>query len=88
MLFRSPLCDFSLSNLWEDCYEIKEIDDTMSSLDDYSLCGNSTENYVVKFTFNACNYNERGRNKSPLYISMLFKMQATDYYMHWIPQTF
>ena len=80
-----PLCDFSLFNLWEDCDDIKEIDDTMSSLDDLSLCGDSTENYVVKFTFDACNYYKRGRNKSPLYTSMLLKMQATDYYMHWIP---
>ena len=82
-----PLCDFSLSNLWEDCDEIKEIDDTMSSLDDLSLCGDSTENYVVKFTFDACNYYERGRNKSLLYVYMLFKIQATDNYMHWIPQS-
>ena len=37
-----PLCDISLSQLWEDCDEIKEIDDTMSSLDDLSLCGDST----------------------------------------------
>ena len=83
-----PLCDFSLSNLWEDYVDIKEIDDTMSSLDNLSLCGDSTVNYVVKFTFDACNYYERGRNKSPLYISMLFKMQATDYYMHWLPHIY
>ena len=82
-----PLCDISLSQLWEDCDEIKEIDDTIDSLDDLSLCGDSTENYVVKFTFDACNYYERGRNKSPLYTSMLLKMQATDYYMHWIPHS-
>ena len=83
-----PLCDFSLSNLWEDCDEIKEIDDTMSSLDDLSLCGDSTENYVVKFAFDDCNYYDRGRNKSPLYVSTLFKLQATDHYMHWLPQNF
>ena len=80
-----PLCDISLSQLWEDFDEIKEIDDTMISLDDLSSCGDSTENYVVKFTFDACNYYERGRNKRPIYISMIRKMQATDYYMNWIP---
>ena len=82
-----PLCDISLSNLWEDCDEMKEIDDTISSLDDLSLCGDSTENFVVKFTFNACNYNERGRNKSPLYVSVILKMQATDHYIQLIPQS-
>ena len=41
----------SLSNLWEDCDEIQEIDDTIRSLDDLSLCGDSTKNYVVQFTF-------------------------------------
>ena len=80
-----PLCDISLSQLWEACDEIKEIDDTIDSLDDLSLCGDSTENYVVKFTFDACNYYERGR-KTYLYASMLFKMQPTDHYMHWLPQ--
>ena len=36
------------------------------------------------FNFNACNYYERGRDKNPFYVSMLFKMQAIDYYIHWL----
>jgi hypothetical protein len=77
-----PLYETIMSNLWEDYDAIKEIDDAISSLDGWSLCGDSIKNYVVKFTFNAYNYYERGRNKNPLYVSMLFKMQATDHYMH------
>ena len=80
-----PLCDISLSNLWEDHDDVKEIDDTISSLDDLSLCGDSIHNYVIESTFDACKYYERGRDKSPLYVSMLFKMQATGHYMHWLP---
>ena len=38
------------------------------------------------FNFNACNYYERGRDKNSFYVSMLFKMQAIDYYMHWLLQ--
>ena len=61
-------------------------DDPLCSLDDKSLYGDSIQNYVVMFNFNACNYYERGRDKNTLYVSMLFKMQAIDYYMHWLPQ--
>jgi hypothetical protein len=71
-----------LSNLWEDENDIDEIDDPLCSLDDKSLCGDSIENYVVEFASNACNYYERGRNKSPLYVLTLLKLQAYDNYMH------
>ena len=80
-----PLCEISLSSLWEDHDDLKEIDDTICSLDDLSLCGDSIHNYVVESTLDACKFYERGRDKSPLYISMLFKMQPTDYYMNWLP---
>ena len=80
-----PLCDISLSNLWEDHDDVKEIDDTISSLDDLSICGDSIHNYVIESTFDAYKYYERGRDKSPLYVSMLFKMQDTGHYMHWLP---
>jgi hypothetical protein len=70
----------------EDESDLIEFDDPLCSLDDKSLCGDSIQNYVVMFNFNACNYYERGRDKNPLYVSMLFKMQAFDYYMHWLPQ--
>ena len=83
----SPLCGTIVSNIWEDETDINDIDDTLCSLDDKSLCGDSIKNYVLEFTFDACNYYERGRNKIPLYVSTLFKMQATDYYMHWLPQS-
>ena len=63
-----------------------EFDDPICSLDDKSLCGDSIQNYVVMFNFNACNYYERGRDKNPLYVYMLFKMQTIYYYMHWLPQ--
>ena len=63
-----------------------EFDDPICSLDDKSLCGDSIQNHVGIFNFNACNYYERGRDKNPLYVSMLFKMQAIDHYMHWLPQ--
>jgi hypothetical protein len=59
-------------NLCEDYDDVKETYGTISSLDDLSLCGDSTKNYVVKFTFNAYNYNERGRNKIPFYDPMMF----------------
>jgi hypothetical protein len=65
-----PLCDLIFSNLWEDHGDVKEIDDTISSLDDLSLCGDSIHNYVIEFTLDACKFYERGRDKSPLYISM------------------
>ena len=86
----SPLSGSIVSNLWEDendINDINEIDDPLCSLDDKSLCGDSIENYIVEFASNACKYYERGRNKSPLYVSTLFKMQAIDYYMHWLPQS-
>ena len=70
----------------EDESDLIEFDDPLCSLDDKSLCGDSIQNYVVMFNFNACNYYERGRDKNPLYVSMLFKMQAIDYYMNWLPQ--
>jgi hypothetical protein len=78
-----PLCDISLSNLWEDHDDVKEIDDTIISLDDLFLCGDSIHN--VESTLDACKYYERGRDKSPLYISMLFQMQDTGHYMHFLP---
>jgi hypothetical protein len=46
---------------------------------------NLFKNNEIKFTFDACNYYERARDKSPLYFSMSFKMQATDHYMHYLP---
>jgi hypothetical protein len=33
----------------------------------------------IEFASNACNYYERGRSKSPLYISTVFKMQASSF---------
>ena len=85
LLIHDTLCDISFSNLWEDHDDVKEIDDTICSLDDLSLCGDSIDNYTVESTFDACKYYERWRDKSPLYVSMLFKMKATGYYMHWLP---
>jgi hypothetical protein len=79
------LCEISFSNLWEDHDDLKEIYYTISSLDDLSLCGDSIHKYVLEFTFDACKYYERGRDNISLYNSMLFKMQATDYYIHWLP---
>jgi hypothetical protein len=73
-----------LSNLWEEHDDVKEIDDTINSLYDLSLRGDSIHNYVIESTFHACKYYERVRDKSPLYVSMLFKMQATDHYMYWL----
>ena len=70
----------------EDESDLIEFDDPLCSLDDKSLCGDSIQNHVGIFNFNACNYYERGRDKNPLYVSMLFKMQAIDHYMHWLPQ--
>ena len=83
----SPLCGSIVSNIWEDESDILELDDPLCSLDDLSLCGESIQNYVVKFTYDACKHYEGGRDNSPLYVSTLFKMQATENYMHWIPQT-
>jgi len=82
----SPLCGTIVSNIWEDESDIIELDDPLCSLDDLFSCGDSIQNYVVKFTFDACKHYERGRDNSPLYVSTLFKMQATDHYVHWIPQ--
>jgi hypothetical protein len=39
----------------------------------------------VKFVSTTCNYYERGRSPY-LYVSLLFKIQPTDHYMHWLPQ--
>jgi hypothetical protein len=84
-LSSSPLCGTIMTNIWEDESDIIELDDPLCSLHDNSLCGECIQNYEIKFTFDACNYYERGRDKSPLYISMSFKMQATDHYMHYLP---
>jgi hypothetical protein len=73
-----PLCDIIVSNIWEDDNDLLELDDPLCSLDDLYLCGDSIHNYDVEFTFDACKYFERGRYKSPLYASMLFKLQAND----------
>jgi hypothetical protein len=78
----SPLCGTITTNIWEDESDLVELDDPLYSLDDSYLCGESIHNYDVEFTFNACKYNERGRDKSPVYASMLFKMRATNHYMH------
>jgi hypothetical protein len=82
-----PLCDKIVSNIWEDENDLVELDDPLCSLDDLYLCGDSTHNYDVEFTFDACKYFERGRDKSPVYASMLFKLQATKHYMHWLLQS-
>jgi hypothetical protein len=82
-----PLCDIIVSNIWEYDNDLVELDDPLCSLDDLYSCGDSIHNYDVKFTFDACKYFERGRDTSPLYASMLFKMQATDHYIHWLPQS-
>jgi hypothetical protein len=74
-LSSSPLCETIMTTIWEDESDTIELDGTLCSLDDNSLCGESIQNYEIKFTFDACNYYERGRDKSPLYISMSFKMQ-------------
>jgi len=83
----SPLCGTIVSNIWEDESDINELDDPLCSLDDNSLWGDSSENYTVVFSSNACKYYKRGRDKSPLYVSTLFKMQATDHYMYWLLQS-
>jgi hypothetical protein len=85
-LLSSPLCGTIVSNIWEDESDIIELDDPLCPLDDLSLYGESIQNYVVKFTHDACKNYGRGSNKSPLYVTTIFKMQATDHYMHWIPQ--
>ena len=82
----SPICGTIVSNIWEDNNDINEIDYTLCSLDDRSLCGDSIKNYAGEFTINACKYNERGKNKSPPYASTLFKTQSSDYDMHWLPK--
>ena len=68
----SPLCGKIVSNIWEDENDINEIDCTLFSFDDKSLCGDSIKNFANEFSFNACKYNERGGNKSSPYVSNLF----------------
>jgi hypothetical protein len=82
-----PLCDIIVCNIWEDDNDLVELDDPLCSLDDLYLCGNSIHNYDIEFTFDACKYFERGRYKSPLYASMFFKLQASDHYIYWLPQS-
>jgi hypothetical protein len=82
-----PLCDIIVSNIWEDENDLVDLDDPLCSLDDLYLCGDSIHNYDVEFTFDACKYFERARDKSPLYASMLFKFQASDHYMNWLLQS-
>jgi hypothetical protein len=45
------------------------------------------ENYVVDFAYNACIIYESVRSKIPLYVTTLFKMQASDHDMLWLPKT-
>jgi hypothetical protein len=59
-----PLCDIIVSNIWEDENGLVELDDPLCSLDDLYLCRDSIPNYDVDFTFNACKYFERGRDRS------------------------
>jgi hypothetical protein len=60
-----PLCNITASNIWEDENDLVELDDPLCSFDDLYLCGDSIHNYDVEFTFDACKYFERGRDKSP-----------------------
>jgi hypothetical protein len=83
----SPLCGTITTNIWKDKSDLVELDDPLCSLEDSYLCGDFIHNYDVEFTFDVCKYFEKERDKSPLYASMLFKMQATDHYMHWLPQS-
>ena len=48
------------------------INDPLCSLDDLSLCGESIQNCVVKFTYDACKHYEGGRDNSPLYVFQLY----------------
>jgi hypothetical protein len=81
----NPQCDLRFSNLWEDHDDVKEIDDNICLIDDLSLCGDSVHNYFIEFTLDDCKFYERERDKSPLYVFMLFKMQATGHYRYWVP---
>lgn len=87
LLLDVPLCGTIVSNICEDENGTNEIDDTFCSLNDNSLYGDSIKNGGAEFTFDACNHNERGRNKSPHCASTLFEIQAIDHYMHWLPPT-
>jgi hypothetical protein len=72
LLLGSPLCGTITTNIWEDESDLVELDDPLYSLDDLYLCGDSYHNYDVEFTFDACKYFKRERDKIPLYASILF----------------
>jgi hypothetical protein len=38
-----PPCDIIMSNLWEDENDLVELDDTLFSLDELYLCGDSIQ---------------------------------------------
>jgi hypothetical protein len=59
-----PLCDIIVSNIWEDENDLVELDYPLYSLDDLYLCGDSIHNYDIEFTFYACKYFERGRDRA------------------------
>jgi hypothetical protein len=58
-LLSTPPCGTIVSNIWENESDIKQIYDAITSLDDWSLCGDSIQNYVVKFALDACKFYER-----------------------------
>jgi hypothetical protein len=74
-----PLCDIIVSNIWEDENDLVVLDDPLCSLDDLYLCVDSIHNYDVEFTFDACKYYERGRDKSPLHASCYLKCKLLIY---------
>jgi hypothetical protein len=42
-----PLCDIIVSNIWEDENDLVELDDTLCSLDELCICGDSIHNLDV-----------------------------------------
>jgi hypothetical protein len=73
-----------MSPIWEDVNDIVPLYDPFFSLDEHYICGVPIGSYVVEFASNACNIFERG-SKSPLCVSTLFKMQASNHDMLCLP---
>jgi hypothetical protein len=72
----------SVSFLSKELYELLELQNIEKCSIDLLLADDSN-GYMVEFTSNACNYYERGGDRSPHYATNNYKLQGADVNIHW-----
>jgi hypothetical protein len=72
----------SVSVLSKELYELLELQNIENCSIDL-LLGDDSNGYMVEFSSNACNYYERGGDKSPHYATNNYKLQGAAVNIHW-----